>query len=456
MKRKLISLFLCLVMTLAVLGSFTPVDAQAAAAKLNKKSVTLYVGETVKLKLKNAGSEVSWETSQKSAATVKKGKVTAKKPGTATITATCNGKEYKCKVTVKEFESAFDAVANMKIGINVGNYFDSTLRIFKGESPERFMTGWGNPIVDASFFTKLKKLGFGAVRLPVTWMYHFDEDGNIDSEWMGKVRETVEWILENDMYCIINIHHDTGATQDDRDKWLYASMDNFKKNNELFSKLWAQIAGEFKDCSEKLLFEGFNEMIDEKNDWVNATSDASQAINEYNQLFVNTVRKTGGKNLTRNLICNTYGANFGESILYYYSCPNDKFKDHIIGQVHFYLPYEFAEDEGITWTTHIKEYNDYVEETVDNGISYIGEGFRTRGPNRTPMPVIIGEFAVKNKNNTADRIKWYTRVISKAREWGITCFIWDDGGPEHMGYIDRVGTNDPFPEIIEACMEAAK
>ena len=81
MKRKLISLFLCLVMTFAVLGSFTPVDAQAAAAKLNKKSVTLYVGETVKLKLKNAGSEVSWETSQKAAATVKKGKVTAKKPG---------------------------------------------------------------------------------------------------------------------------------------------------------------------------------------------------------------------------------------------------------------------------------------------------------------------------------------------------------------------------------------
>ncbi|MCR5431724.1 MAG: cellulase family glycosylhydrolase [Lachnospiraceae bacterium] len=456
MKRKLISLFLCLVMTLAVFGSFAPADTQAAAAKLNKKSVTLYVGETVKLKLKGAESEVSWKTSKKAAATVKKGKVTAKKPGTATITATCDGKKYKCKVTIKEFENGFDAVENMKIGINLGNYFDVTLRVLKGKDPEAFMTGWGNPVVDASLFTRLKELGFGAVRLPVTWMYHFDEDGNIDPEWMGKVREVVEWILGNDMYCIINIHHDTGATEGDRDKWLYASMDNFKKNNVLFSKLWAQIAGEFKDCSEKLLFEGFNEMLDEKNDWVDATSDASQAINEYNQLFVNTVRKTGGKNITRNLICNTYAATISESALYYYSCPNDKFKDHIIGQVHFYQPYEFAEEEGVTWTKPIKEYNAYVEESVDAQIAYIGEAFTTRGPNRTKMPAIIGEFATKDKNNTADRIKWFTRVISDAKEWGMTCFIWDDGTPEHMGYIDRVGTNDPFPEIIEACIKAAQ
>ena len=97
-----------------------------------------------------------------------------------------------------------------------------------------------------------------------------------------------------------------------------------------------------------------------------------------------------------------------------------------------------------------------MEESVDAQIAYIAEAFSTRGPNRTKMPAIIGEFATKDKNNTADRIKWFTRVISDAKEWGITCFIWDDGSPDHMGYIDRVGTNDPFPEIIEACMEAAK
>lgn len=52
---------------------------------------------------------------------------------------------------------------------------------------------------------------FNSVRVPITWVGHLDENNNIDSEWMNRVKEIVDYILEEDLYCIINIHHDGGG-----------------------------------------------------------------------------------------------------------------------------------------------------------------------------------------------------------------------------------------------------
>ncbi len=391
-------------------------------------------------------------------ATVKDGAVTAVKAGKATISAKYNKKTYKCRVTVKkcvitECESAFDSVANMKIGWNLGNYMDANGNWVQDNTPEAYMTCWGNPIVDESLFKKLRKMGIGAVRVPVTWVNHFVEDGSIDPTWMARVKEVVDWVLANDMYCIVNVHHDTGAAEDSMDRWLFASEDNFNRNQELFSMLWANIADEFKYYGEKLVFEGFNEMIDEACNWTDCSMAAAQAINEYSKCFVDTVRKSGGYNATRNLICNTYAAANFENALYFYSAPSDSVKDHIIGQIHFYEPYELTMNEsGGTTKEFTKEDRDLVDAVIDNA----GEAFYTRGDRRTPIPWIIGEFSMANRDNTAERIKWFKRVISDAKKWGATCFIWDNGTPENMGYVDRIGDNDPYLDIIKACVEVAR
>ncbi len=82
-----------------------PVQA-ASTVKISKSKVTLYVGKSTTLTVKKGSKKVSgvkWSTSNKKVATVSsKGKVTAKKKGTATITAKVNKKSYKCKVTVKK------------------------------------------------------------------------------------------------------------------------------------------------------------------------------------------------------------------------------------------------------------------------------------------------------------------------------------------------------------------
>ena len=75
-------------------------EVQAAKVKLSKTKLSLYVKKTATLKLKGA-KKVTWSSSNKKVATVtKKGKVTAVKKGTATITAKAGKKKYKCKVTV--------------------------------------------------------------------------------------------------------------------------------------------------------------------------------------------------------------------------------------------------------------------------------------------------------------------------------------------------------------------
>lgn len=86
-----------------LVSSLTAGTAQAAKKiKLNKKSVSLNVGKSVKLKLKNAKKKIKWSSKNKKIATVnKKGKVTAKKAGTTKIVAKSAGKKYVCKVVVK-------------------------------------------------------------------------------------------------------------------------------------------------------------------------------------------------------------------------------------------------------------------------------------------------------------------------------------------------------------------
>lgn len=100
--KKILPVVMVLMLTIAM----TSVAGHAAgrALKLNKTKATLFVGKKLQLKVKNLkkGQKVSWGSSNKKVASVSKsGKVTAKKAGTANITAKIEKKKYICKVTVK-------------------------------------------------------------------------------------------------------------------------------------------------------------------------------------------------------------------------------------------------------------------------------------------------------------------------------------------------------------------
>ena len=88
--------------TAAVNGETRTCKVTVKAMALNKAKATVYVKKTQQLTVNGGTGKTTWKSSNKKVATVNaNGVVKGIKPGTATITATKNGKKFKCKVTVK-------------------------------------------------------------------------------------------------------------------------------------------------------------------------------------------------------------------------------------------------------------------------------------------------------------------------------------------------------------------
>ena len=100
-KRVALSVFFALICI-----AFEVVPLEAHAARISKKRLILYVGDTSKLRITGTSEKVQWKSSKKKIATVDaKGTVTAKKAGKVTITAKTDEKAYFCSVTVKKPDS---------------------------------------------------------------------------------------------------------------------------------------------------------------------------------------------------------------------------------------------------------------------------------------------------------------------------------------------------------------
>ena len=205
-----------------------------------------------------------------------------------------------------DFETATDAVKNMGVGWNLGNALeansqtvtDVTAANYWGQQDLTSESCWGQYVTKPELIKMMKDAGFGAIRVPVTWYNHMDQDGNVDAAWMARVHEVVDYVINQGLYCIINVHHDTGADSNGFKSWIKADESNYTTNKSRFENLWKQIAEEFKDYDQKLLFEGYNEMLDKISSWCFASYAASgqydasiaksayNAINSYAQSFV--------------------------------------------------------------------------------------------------------------------------------------------------------------------------
>ena len=123
-KQKSMVLLLIFAMALSLL----PQSAFAAKkkVKLNKKTVTVNVGKTVKIKLQNNKKKVKWTvTSGKKNVTLSKKKKTevtikGKKAGKAKVQAKVGKKKYVCKVTVKNTKKV-NKIANKNNSTKSGN-----------------------------------------------------------------------------------------------------------------------------------------------------------------------------------------------------------------------------------------------------------------------------------------------------------------------------------------------
>lgn len=362
----------------------------------------------------------------------------------------------------KQTSPAFTLVRDMRVGWNLGNALDSIDFRKKGirsrlnaTTPEAYYeTLWGNPVTTPGVIRSIAEAGFGTVRVPVTYYDHMDSNLQIRKAWLDRVETVVGYVLENDMYCVIDLHHDAG-----QGSWLQADPSALEAQQENLATVWKQIALRFRDYDHRLLFEGFNEIMDVKKNWTNSTSSAYNAVNQLNQTFVDTVRDTGGNNASRFLIVNPYAASADEKTIRSFRLPEDRVEHRLIASVHTYAPAAFTwTADKATWTNTYKTWNQRKGEAeIQAVLEVLKRHLIDQG-----IPVIIGEFGAWNKNNTSERVKYADYFVRAAGEKQITCFWWDDGGRfssaekvNSAALIDRYNNRWFFPEIAEALVRAA-
>ena len=355
---------------------------------------------------------------------------------------------------------------DMGLGWNLGNSLDAT-----GGSGLDTETSWSNPKTTQALIDKVKSLGFNTVRVPVSWGKHVSGDNyTIDSAWLARVKEVVDYCYKNDMYVILNIHHDTKSSASASGAGYYPRSSAYSSSEKFVTSVWSQAAEYFKDYDYHLIFETLNEprLIGTGYEWwfnkwsiPSEVKDAIDCINKLNQKAVDTIRDTGSNNRGRLIMCPGYDASIDGATVSGFKLPTDISgnKNRIALSVHAYSPYNFAMNVGSGSTS---TYTSSIKNELQGLFSTLKSNFRDKG-----IPVVIGEFGSTDKNNTAERVKWATDYTALAKKNNIPCVLWDNNAfavyngnnivlnSEYHGYINRKDNTvtSPAKDVIEALMK---
>ena len=355
---------------------------------------------------------------------------------------------------------------DMGLGWNLGNSLDAT-----GGSGLDTETSWSNPKTTQALIDKVKSLGFNTVRVPVSWGKHVSGDNyTIDSAWLARVKEVVDYCYKNDMYVILNIHHDTKSSASASGAGYYPRSSAYSSSEKFVTSVWSQMAEYFKDYDYHLIFETLNEprLIGTGCEWwfdkwniPSEVKDAIDCINKLNQKAVDTIRNTGSNNKGRLIMCPGYDASIDGATVSGFKLPTDISgnKNRIAVSVHAYSPYNFAMNVGSGSTS---TYTSSIKSELRDLFSTLKSNFRDKG-----IPVVIGEFGSTDKNNTAERVKWATDYTALAKKNNIPCVLWDNNAfavyngssivlnSEYHGYINRKNNTvtSPAKDVIEALMK---
>ena len=325
--------------------------------------------------------------------------------------------------------SAIEWTRDVVMGWNLGNALESS----GGE------TNWGNPKTTQAMIKAVADAGFNAIRIPVRWTEQLSDAQNmvVKDTWLARVKEIVDWALAENMYVIINTHHEAWL---DRNPFYSKQQEN---NQKLYA-LWTCIATYFRDYGEKLIFAGTNETTV---DWSAPNTEQQTVQNSYNQTFVDAVRDTGGKNYYRNLVVQTFACSpyFGLNGL---TIPTDKVEERLSVEFHYYDPYEYC--GSCTYYYWGEAYKDKgriltssTESTITNLFDRITNSWTKKG-----LGVVMGEYGVSNHYTNDDmqtqqeNMQYYLKCVTgEARKHGFAAFVWDNNafnnGPENFGIFKR-------------------
>ena len=374
-----------------------------------------------------------------------------------------------------DFRVAADEIADkMGAGWNYGN----TLEANRGGTPDE--TVWGNPRASQAMVDAVADAGFGTIRIPVSFLSKIDDSCGykIEQEWLDRIAEVVDYCYNRELFVIINIHGDGYHTI--KGGWLLCDGSDQTYIKEKYAAVWRQIALRFADYDEHLIFESMNEVFD--GIYHTPVAEYYENINDYNRIFIDTVRSTGGNNTHRwlmaagwntdiNYTCDGYGFRFAEDKLC--TCGEGR----LILSVHCYDPWDYCGEEEKTiflWgekgqeiieleladQRYMADWGD--EEHIRAQFAKLKKDYIDKG-----IPVVIGEFGCIDRavcaphipdRITVNRAYYDGFVAGTAALNGIVPVYWDNGfnGKFGLALFDRRAVKATQPEIIEAIINGVK
>lgn len=368
------------------------------------------------------------------------------------VTAVCGVKAEVVPDATGMSMTAQEWCRSVEAGLNLGNSLEScagtwnndtwTYTDIFNQNINGWETAWGNPRTTKAMIDAIKAEGFNAMRIPTLWWPHVTDTATmtIDPVWLARVKEVVDYCIENGMFVILNTHHDN---------WLESNCTYAKQQevNRRFSMLWKNIAAYFAGYDYHLAFAASNEP---NIGWAAPTVENLAVHNSYNQTFVDAVRSTGGRNYYRHLIVQTYSAS-PEYGLAGFVVPTDVVDNRLSVEFHYYTPYDYCGN--CTYYYWGTKYSEYAvtpsgnETTLNNLFDHIKKKWWDKG-----LGVVIGEYGVSNHfdvngSKTEQRLQrenmqyYLSTVSSAARRRGFAALAWDNSrfgnGPENFGIFNR-------------------
>jgi aryl-phospho-beta-D-glucosidase BglC (GH1 family) len=320
-------------------------------------------------------------------------------------------KTYAATVATKSASQRYaDA---MEPGWNLGNSFDSV-----GSTGE---TSWGNPVVTRQLIDKIKSQGFKSIRMPLTVYGRMGAAPNytIDPKFLARYAQVVKWALDDGLYVMMNIHHDSW-------NWVqyFDAADDNGVSKEEYTAVWIQLANYFKNYSSKLCFESINEPYFVDHSGSVSDDVQMQRLADLNTTFHAIVRNSGGKNATRMLVLPMVSTN--DSDAYCTSLYNtiSGFKDpNIMATFHYYGNWPFSVNiAGVT--------------TMDSATVADLTGAFDRAYNHftaNGIGVVVGEYGLLAFDGTSaaiehgEMLKYFEYINYYAKSKGISLMLWDNG-----------------------------
>ncbi len=343
-----------------------------------------------------------------------------------TPTATVTPYPTNTPVPVIDRTAAFELLSKLNVGWNLGNTLDS-----HGRSGVAAETYWGNPKTTQAMIDAIAEQGFNTIRIPVTFANHVGKapDYTIDEAWLARVKEVVDYAYNNDMYVILDTHHEP-------DYWLVPDKSKLETVSAELCAIWKQLSEYFMEYDEHLIFEGMNEPRTKGSagEWNGGTDSERGAVNLLNKAFVETVRATGGNNERRLLIICPYGNSVVNTSFRTFMIPEDEM---VAVAVHMYTPYNFTFEPD----TSVFNWNLTMKSEIRSQLLTVKSYFLDKG-----LPVIITEFGAVHKtnaagDNTQEVLEWLEDYMGLTNEYGIKCVWWDNGvysgNGERFGIFNR-------------------